>query len=276
MNFQILVVPYDSGYLRRRMGRGPEHLLEHSIRPLLNRFGHDHRTEEITVSDPFPAEIKTAFALSNLVAQRVRACRADGWFPIVLSGNCNIAVGTISGCESRSTGVVWFDAHGEATTPETTTSGFLDGMGISVLTGQCWRGLAMSIYGFETITGEHIVLVGSRDLEPAEFELLDRVGVRRLDGPENEETVITQLAAQTEGVYVHLDLDVLDPSEGVANQWAPPGGIKAEAIVNLVKKIQRHTTIKAIGIASYDPDADLDGRARGAATSIIESLLRQD
>jgi arginase len=273
MNVQILVVPYDSGQIRSRMGRGPEHLLESFIGPLLSRLGHRFLTEEITVSDPFLAEIKTSFALSDLVAQRVRDCRREGWFPLVLSGNCGIAAGTVSGCGSGNTGVVWFDAHGEATTPDTTTSGFLDGMGISLLTGQCWNNLATSISGFEVLPGERILLMGSRDLEPAEFELLDRVGVRRLAGSGNPETVIAPLAAQTDGVYVHLDLDVLDPMEAVANQWTPPDGMTAEAIKNVLRETQRQTVIKAVGIASYDPDADRDGRAGRAAASIIESLL---
>ena len=172
MNVQILIVPYDSGHFRSRMGRGPEHLLEHFLAPMLNRMGCHFRTEEITISDKFPVEIKTSFTLSKLVAERVRACRRDGWFPVVLSGNCNVAVGTISGCGCGSTGVVWFDAHGEATTRETTTSGFLDGMGISILTGQCWTTLATSISGFAAMAGERAVQVGSRDLEQSEFRIV--------------------------------------------------------------------------------------------------------
>ena len=84
----------------------------------------------------FGAEIQTAFALCAAVAEKARESRATGRFPLVLSGNCNVAVGTVAGCGCGSTDVVWFDAHGEATTPETTTSGFLDGMGISILTGK--------------------------------------------------------------------------------------------------------------------------------------------
>src|SRR5262249_39623543 len=141
--------------------------------------------------DRFPAEIRTAFVLSGLIAERVRASRRDGWFPLVLSGNCNAAVGTVTGCGYQNTAVVWFDAHGEATTPETTTSGFLDGMGISILTGQCWKTLACSILEFQPVSGDRIVLVGSRDLEAPEFELLDRVGVRRLTSMEGLESAVT-------------------------------------------------------------------------------------
>src|SRR3954465_11389235 len=88
--------------------------------------------------------------------------------------------GTVAGCGCRRTDVVWFDAHGEATTPETTTSGFLDGMGIAILTGACWRTMPSSIPRFEPLPGERVALIGSRDLEPPETALLEHLGVRRL------------------------------------------------------------------------------------------------
>jgi arginase len=204
----------------------------------------------------FPAEIKMAFAVCAAVAERVRESIAARRFPLVLSGNCNVAVGTVAGCGCGSTDVVWFDAHGEATTPETTTSGFLDGMGISILTGRCWRTIAQSIPGFEPMAGERIALLGARDLEPAEEALLAEVGVRRELGRMGE-------------VYAHFDLDALDPSEAVWNQWAPPGGLTAEAVCGSVRRL----SIRAAGFASYDPQTDAGGRAVRAAAAILEAVL---
>ena len=269
----ILTVAYDSGHYRARMGRGPEHLFESGLKPLLSRLGHNFKREEITVSDSYPAEIKTAFALCRAVADRVRANQSDGYFPLVLSGNCNTAVGAISGCGCQNTGVVWFDAHGESTTPDTTSSGFLDGMGISILTGQCWRRLALTIPGFDPVPGKRILLVGSRDLETDEIALLNRVGVTRVVGTEDQGLQVALLAQQVNGVYLHFDLDVLDPSEAIANQWTPNGGLTIEAIKHVVESVQRNTKIKGFGIASYDPELDCDGRALGAAMSVAELLL---
>ncbi len=273
MNIQVLNVPYDSGQYRARMGCGPDRLFEFGLKPLLTRLGHKFVREEIRDPDSHLAEIKTAFALCRTVADRVRAGKREGDFPIVLSGNCNIAVGTVSGCGCQNTGVVWFDAHGESTTPDTTTSGFLDGMGISILTGQCWTTLARTIPGFDPVPGGHILLVGARDLEPDEVTLLDRTGVTRVSGTEHLGSLLASLARQVDGVYLHIDLDVLDPTEAIANQWAPPGGLTVESIKEAVKTIQAHTRIKALGIAAYDPEADRDGRALAAASSITEFLL---
>jgi len=160
--------------------------------------------------------------------------------------------------------VLWFDAHGEATTPETTRSGVLDGMPISVLTGQCWRTLARSVAGFEAVRGERIVLVGARDLEEAEEELLDRVGVRRS---------LAAFDGWGDGLYVHLDLDVLDRSAAVWNRWAPPDGMTVEAVKEGIAEAGRRVPIRAAGVASYDPEEDRDGRGGRAAAEILSALL---
>ena len=201
MNICILLVPYDSGRHRERMGLGPQHLLA-SIEPMLIRLGHQVRVEEISLPDAFSAEISTMFALSREISARVRACREANCLPLVLSGNCNASLGTVSGCGRSATTVVWFDAHGEATTPDTTTSGFLDGMGISTLTGQCWQTLARTVPGFEPMRGDRILLVGARDVEPAEAELLDRVRVRRMAHPRDLFDVLQLFAHEgiTEGI----------------------------------------------------------------------------
>ena len=258
MDVDVLLVPYDSGRYGERMGRGPGRLLETAVGPALQGRRLAFQVQEIALPGVFPAEIGMAFAICRAVAGRVRESRAAGRFPLVLSGNCNVAVGTVAGC--GSTDVVWFDAHGEATTPETTTSGFLDGMGISILTGKCWGKLAGSIPGFAPMRGERIFLLGARDLEEAEVALLEELGVRRTLGVVGD-------------AYLHFDLDALDPSEAVWNQWAPPGGLSVEDVRATVGRVRRSGAIRAAGIASYDPAADVDGRAARAVAAILETLF---
>jgi arginase len=276
MNIYVLLAPYDSGRYRERMGLGPHHVLA-AVEPLLMRLGHQVRVEEITLPDPFSSEISTSFALSREIARRVRAVReADQYaIPLVLSGNCNAALGTVSGCGCATTTVVWFDAHGEATTPETTTSGFLDGMGISMLTGQCWQSLARTVPGFEPVAGRRVLLVGARDVEPAEAELLQRVGVQRVARPGDLVDAYGPHATGDNRVYLHVDLDVLDPRAAIANQWPTPGGPLLDEVTQAVADVARVGVIDAIGLASYDPAADRDGRAREAALAILEAALNR-
>jgi len=272
MNITVLLVPYDSGRHRERMGLGPHHLLP-SVQALITRMGHHVRVEEITLPDPFLAEIGSTFALAREIARRVRACRDQGGLPLVLSGNCNAAVGTVSGCGGAQTTVVWFDAHGEANTPETTASGFLDGMGISTLTGWCWQRLARTIPGFEVVPGNRVLLADARDAEPAEIDLLANAGVQCLRHPHDLAEAIAPLRPQIDRLYLHLDLDVLDPQSAIANQWATPGGPTIDDVQRAVGQLCGGTPAAAIGLASYDPAADRDGRAQQAALAILEAGL---
>jgi arginase len=273
MDICVIMVPYDSGHYRARMGCGPERLFESGLKPLLVRLGHKLIVEEIKVSGPHPAEISTTFELCRSVATRVHQCQQTNIFPLLLSGNCSIAIGAIAGCGSEKTGVAWFDAHGEANTPETTQSGFLDGMGISVLIGQCWRKLAHRIPNFSPVEGKHVLLIGSRDVEPEEGELLDHMGVHRVAELKELRSKIESMSPKVDGVYVHLDLDVLDPKEAVANQWTPPGGFTVEILKEAVKEIHRHTQVKGFGIASYDPEWDRNQNSLKAACAAVESIL---
>jgi len=273
MDICVMVVPYDSGVYGARMGRGPKQLFESGLQALLTLLGHKVTVEEIRVSASHTAEIATAFELCRLVASRVHECLKADIFPILLSGNCNTAIGAIAGCGSQNTGVAWFDAHGESTTPETTQSGFLDGMGISVLTGQCWRRLAQNIPNFSPVPGQHVLLIGARDIEPDEVELLARVGVHRVTELDELRSKTKALSNHVSGVYLHLDLDVLDPKDAIANQWSTPGGFSIENLQRAIEHIRKQAPIKGFGIASYDPDCDPDQKALKAACSAAESIL---
>jgi arginase len=166
----IIAVPYDSGHPGLRMGAGPEHLLR-------NGLGEELRSKHLRLSvttvrhegDP-PAEVATAFELDGLVSSQVRRALADGRFPLVLSGNCNTAVGTLAGAGPEGLGVVWFDAHGEFNTPETTTTGFIDGMGLAIAVGHCWKAMARGVPGFSAVPEENVVMAGVREVDPAEQE----------------------------------------------------------------------------------------------------------
>jgi arginase len=264
MNFRLFCAPYDSGRRGERNGAGPAALSE-ALR------GRADGVEEINLTG-YLAEISVAFQVARELSTRVSRCLSEGGFPIVLSGNCSAAVGTIAGCGCATTGAVWFDGHGEGMTPETTSSGFLDGMGISILTGRSWQTMARSIPGFAPVPGSQLVLAGGHDCEPAEIALLDSAGVERVRTV--DALTSSKLLDQhtLDGVYVHLDLDILDSREAIANPWATPGGWKIADLVEAVRIVKSRRRIKAVGIASYDPQADRDGAAARTVVRLVEMI----
>ncbi|HEY7635738.1 MAG TPA: arginase family protein [Gemmatimonadales bacterium] len=275
MQIQILAVPYDSGHRGRRMGAGPEQLLARGLDQSLRAKGHDVLSRVIELPDGWHAEIETAFSLMGSLADAVRQARAAGRFPLILAGNCNTAVGTVAGLDRR-TGVLWFDAHGDFNTPETSVGGFLDGMGLAIVTGRCWRELAKGVPGFQPVPDHRVHLLGVRDLDLLEQQALAASAVTVTAPADLRSAVnaaVRDLSGEVDGIYLHLDLDVLDPSVGRVNQFAVPGGLTLPQLERAVAAIGEGLPIVAATLSAYDPACDEGGQICAAALHLAGAVL---
>ncbi len=216
----------------------------------------DLDVDEITPASPFPQEVKTSFELYRALAARI--AESDE-FPIVLSGHCGASIGAAAALGVDS--ILWFDAHGDYTTPDTTDSGFLDGMCLAVATGRCWKTLAKTIPGFIPLDPRRVIHVGARSWSPGELEALIADGVR-------VEPNFEGIDAQR--MLVHVDLDVIDSRYGRANPWACEGGLSPDEVLGIIQTARERFPIAGLVIASYDPSCDTDGRIAEAALRIIE------
>ncbi|HYR12401.1 MAG TPA: arginase family protein, partial [Longimicrobium sp.] len=253
---RLIAVPYDSGIRGWRMGGGPDRLLSVGLEDALRAAGHTVSTEHVELPAGTTAtEIAATFALAAQLADRVRAARADGALPIVLAGNCASAIGTLSGLDEAAPAILWLDAHADLNTPETSRSGFLDGMALAIATGRCWTSLAASVPGFRPIPDANVCLIGARDLDPAEAGLLRASAIPDLsaaDFPSRLPATLDTLRTRAETVYLHIDLDVLDPSAGRANSFATPGGLLLPQVLELIDTIRGRLQIGAVALTAYD------------------------
>jgi arginase len=278
MDIHLFSVPYDTARRGERMGAGPEHLLAAGAAERLRAHGHRVRVEEITLpDDTFPAEIRTAFELQRAVAVGVRSAAATGSLPVVLAGNCNVAaLGMLAGLRARNVGVLWFDAHGDYNTPETTIGGFLDGMALAMATGRCWIQLLERLPGFEPVAPSNVLLLGARDLDPLEASLLAESRVTRLQPADVDAglaAALDRMQQRIRDVYVHVDLDVLDPAKhGSANAFAAPDGLGVDQVVSAIRTAARRFRVRGAALTAYDPAFDADGRTCRAALALLEAL----
>ena len=277
MRIQLITGPYDSGYYGVRMGGGPDALVASGLPGALGEGGHDVTHVEILLPQTtFTAEVQTAFALDRLLAERVSDSVTAGALPITLSGNCISAVGTLGGLALDRIGVIWFDAHGDFNTPETTIGGFLDGMALAVATGRCWTSLAATVPGFRPVPEACVVLNGARDLDPEEKTALDASDVTQLPPPRFRalfDRALDDLASRVTDVYLHIDLDVLDLTEGRVNVYSAPGGLRIDEVVRAIGDIGHRFVIRAAALTAYDPAYDGDGRVRAAAARIARAIV---
>lgn len=277
MQLIFIAVPYDSGRLLERMGAGPRHLVESGLPERLRQAGHDAEVVEIRLPDGFHTEVAGGVALMRRVAEEVAAAVAAGRLPVVLSGNCGTAVGTVSALGAESTGVLWFDAHGDLNTPETSPSGFFDGMGYAMLLGHGWQGLAATVPGFSPLPAAHAALLAGRDLDPGETDLVAASGLLSLPPDRLREpagrAALGELGRRVDRLYVHVDLDALDPSVIRANYLPTPGGLEPREVIEAAAAALAEARLGAVAFTSYDPSQDQRDPGPAVVAEILLGLL---
>lgn len=274
MRLRLIQVPYHLGHEGVGMGAGPDRLVAAGALEALREAGFASELDRVR-AEPETNEVAAAFRVAAQVAERVREAVAAGAFPLVLSGNCLSAVGIVAGLGRRDVGVVWFDAHPDFNTAEGTTSGFVDGMGLSILTGTGWDAMRETIPGYRAVPERDVVLVGIRDVDPAERERLagsDVAVVATRDVPAGLDARLDALARRTGEVYLHVDLDALDPAEGRANAYAAPDGLRADALRAAIEAIRARVRVRAAALTAYDPACDPEGALARTAVELVVAL----
>ena len=273
------------------MGRGPAYLLRHGAGSAMRALGHEVDAEYIepsgyrSANPPASTEIGTSFSIYREVAIRARAARDADALPIVLSGNCGATLGAVAAATSTPAqsdiGVVWLDAHADFNTPDTTSSGFLDGMALAALTGRCWRTLTGGIPGFAPVADASVVLAGVRDVDPAEEELLEdsevnvvrAVSIRGAGLPDALGPALEALGGRVSRVHLHVDLDVLDSSVARANAFAVPGGLSLAQLAETARMVASRFEIASLAFTAYDPAIDMESAIPAAVMGALEAVV---
>jgi arginase len=277
---RLIASPYHDGLESVDRGGGPTRLLDVArASGALAALERPVSVEIVGPVDPASPEVGRVFALSRRLAERVQSAVAAGGFPVVLAGDCNSCLGTVAGCGTDGLGVVWFDAHADFDSPEDSLSGSLDGMGLAMLTGRGWRALRETVPGLAPIDEDHVVLAAVRDLEPAQRDRLRGSRIRSLEGNNFSQAdfrvALDDLHDRAGRVYLHIDLDSLDPSEGTANQYSAPGGLTCAQLLAGVADVFDRFDVVAASITAYNPDSDTDGRMATTATRLVAAVAER-
>jgi arginase len=277
---RLILVPYELGRLRDGVGRGPEHLVAHGAAATLEASGESVRTTLIELEGRFSDEIEACFELIRLISIEVADAIRAGAFPVVLSGSCFASIGVVAGLAEESPGVLWFDAHGDFNEPNSSVHGYFDGMGLAVLTGSAWQGLMGELEGSRVVQESAVVLAGARDLDPPEVLRLEASELAHpttaeIAAPGALKAALDGMSPEPSGLYVHVDLDVLDPEEAHVNIYEAPGGLSADALVGLVEEAMATRPVRALSLTAYDPDCDVAGAVPPIALRLLETTARR-
>lgn len=220
-----------------------------------------------TVDPDLPAG--TAWQRMAVLYEHLATAVSRAQRPTVLSGDCTSALGVLAGLQRTGVdpAVVWFDAHGDFNTEETSDSGYLGGMPLALATGRGDATVRDRI-GLSPIAEEDIVLGGARSLDPRERTALEATAVRRVPVE-----AVPREASPDRPLYVHIDLDVLDPSELGGVAFPVPGGSTLDELAESLSGLAMRHRIAAASLGcGWDADRFECAEASRAITVVREAL----
>ena len=210
----------------------------------------------------------------QLVRDRTRAALADlsghaGEPVIAIGGDCGIELAMVEHALEQHPGevaVVWFDAHADLNSPQTSPSGAFHGMVLRTLLGDGDPGLVPP----RPLDGGRLVLAGTRALDDAEADFLAASGVRPIPAdlltPQSVVDAINATGASS--VYLHIDLDVLDPAEFSSLGYPEPFGVTVSTLLETIKAICTRFPLAGAGITEFAPSSP------EAASDELPTILR--
>jgi len=248
----------------------------------------ESKTAELTSEE---AEQYGARHLMGLASRHLADIVSDyvkrGLFPIGLLANCNGLMGMLAGFQRSEptwkplkVGLVWIDAHGDINTPETSLSGMLGGMPVAVATGMCLHRLRVKCGLDPALPTRYVTMVGVRDTDPLEQEIIDRSQVEHITVDEVRrlspaiESEMERLANLTDLIYVHVDLDALDPAEVPGHGLKVEDGPTSEELAAALEAMFEHPKAAGFGVASYPAMGDPDKVTLRAVYNLIGGVVR--
>src|SRR6266700_6417840 len=279
MQVCLIQVPYAMGNEHDGGSKGPQRYVQAGAQKLLEAWGLAVTTECVERSTPVRDTASASSAGNTQLALLVQQAIAAEQLRLVLAGACDSRLGILAGFEHAHCGVVWFDEHGDFNTPESTISGFFAGMSLAVITGHCYRNFWAQIGESSPIAEAATLLLGVRDLSPeAERERLHQSAIQVVNWHEGkpQTDVLARLDALTKRVqeiYLHIDLDAFDPQVAPGLVDSPvPGGLSMPQMEEAIRAVAARFRLRAVALATYNPDCDQDEKTLRAGLRIMELL----
>jgi arginase len=270
--------------------QGPTTMANGGIQVALAAMGAVVRVDEAKLTATQDTEYggwkRLGWALGHF-AEIVEQNEREGWFTVGLLGTCPSMPGLVAGLQHSGpskkpirVGMLWLDAHPDFNTPETTRSGNLGGMPVAVATGRALQRLRLDAGLDPPLADRDIVMGGVRLTDPLEQSLLDHSRIERVSVEDLRNATpavfaqLDRLEKSVDKIYVHIDMDVLDPREVMGHVNKVPNGPSSEQLAALFEKIfSRYPKASAIGFATI-PAQDEGGLSIAAVNRMIEGAVR--
>ncbi len=272
------------------ISKGPHTMAAGGIQEILAKMGAVTRVHEARLTPDEDKEYggwkRLGMALGHF-ADIVTQNERDGYFTVGLLATCPSMPGLVAGLqrsgapnEALKIGMLWLDAHPDFNTPETTRSGSLGGMPVAVATGRALHRMRLDAKLEPPLPDIHVVMGGVRLTDPLEQHLVDESRIEQLsvDDLRNRTPAVwaqlDRLNRLTDKLYIHIDMDVLDPYEVEGHGNKVPNGPSSEQLAALFEEIfRRYPKAAGVGFATI-PSRDEGGLSIAAVNRMIAAAVK--
>lgn len=292
----IIGVLMDLGADRRGVDMGPSAVRVADLNERLTELGYDvvdegnipvRGAEMMQNIDPRLKYLPEIANACHILAEKVETALETGSIPIILGGDHSIAIGSVSGLASfhhkreHRVGVIWFDAHGDMNTPDTSPSGNIHGMPFAAILGHGAEELT-HIGGFAPkVHPEDCVLIGARSVDPEESVALKASGIRIITMRELDERGMSSVmdeamwlaSRRTAGFHVTMDMDFVDPDYAPGVGTPVPGGPTFRESHLAMEKIADSGKMLSFELTEINPILDVSNRTAELGVGLILSAF---
>jgi len=290
----IIGMPMDLGQGRRGVDMGPSAIRYASAQALLESLGYEVEDigdlqvpspESVNMENPKLKYLSEVRNVCEKLAETVSGVVARDRFPLVFGGDHSMAIGTVAGVAKHysNMGIIWYDAHGDLNTGETSPSGNIHGMSLAVSLGIGHPDL-VNIAGFTPkVRPENTVIIGARELDPGERDLIRHLGIKvftmhevdRLGMARIMDEAISIVSNGTDGVHLSLDLDGLDPKDAPGVGTPVPGGLTYRESHLAMEMLAEAGIITSAEFVEVNPILDRENHTAKVAVALMGSLFGQ-
>ncbi|MBT8086337.1 MAG: arginase [Woeseia sp.] len=292
----IINVPLDLGASRRGTDAGPSAFRVAGLSGALRRMRYTI-SQETDISVPAMETRKTEdtsarfkneiLAVCEELANTTLAVMKANETPLVIGGDHSIAMGTVSGLSAffrekkQKLGLIWFDAHGDMNLPDSSPSGNIHGMPLSHLLGMGDADLSNILGSHPAVDAENVVLIGIRDIDRGEREIIRKSGITAFTMREIDELGMAKVARKalevvndgTAGFHVSFDLDGCDPDVIPGTGTAVPGGVSYREAHLLLEECAAHGSMTSMEVVELNPFLDHRNVSAERAVTLIQSAF---
>jgi len=232
-------------------------------------FAEDIGAKWVDIAPAFSADIDPNIVVNRALADVIAQNPNKKY--IVFASDCVAALGVVKGLEAKQPAVIWYDAHGDFNTDETTPSGFLGGMPLAMLTG---RGNMQYMNGVGTprVADSDVIITDARDLDPEEATMLAESDLIHL--PQVDDLMTVSLPSKP--LYIHFDTDVVRLDDMPGMSYPAEGGPSLETCIKTLQRVVRDSDTAALLFSLWNDTLPTDGKSLDSTLQIARAFVEAD